>query len=248
MTAADKTLAVLYALGEHSSLAEISDATGLSKPTTHRILKTLAEHGFAQVDGRGRYAGGPRVLTLAGRLLAQLDPAEEADHTVRSLNAETGLTVHLGAYSGDEVIYIAKLAAPAPYQMPSRVGMSICLHSTAIGKAILATLGDEEAARVSARTGLEPRTPKTITDLSELLEQLAEIRARGYAIDDEENEPKILCVGAAINDHAGRVMGGVSLSWLSFETPAFTVPQLGRRVVAAADAISARLGAPSRPR
>jgi IclR family transcriptional regulator, acetate operon repressor len=246
ITASDKTLAVLDALGTHSRLTDISAATGLPRPTAHRILKTLAEHGFARVDGKGRYSAGPRVLTLAGRLLAHLDPAEEAGDTLRGLKAETGLTVHLGAYAGDEVVYIAKLEAPVPYQMPSRVGMSIRLHTTAIGKAILAALGDEEAARVCARTGLRPRTPKTLTDQQALIAQLNQIRERGYALDDEENETDIRCVGAAIYDHTDRVMGGVSLSWLAFSNPSRPVPELGARVVAAADAISARLGAPSR--
>jgi IclR family transcriptional regulator, acetate operon repressor len=246
ITASDKTLAVLESLGTHSRLSEISAATGLPKPTAHRILKTLAQHGFARVDGKGRYTAGPRVLTLAGRLLSRLDPAEEADYTLRGLQAETGLTVHLGAYGADEVVYIAKLEAPMPYQMPSRVGMSVRLHATAIGKAILAALGDEEAARVCARTGLTPRTPKTTTDQQVLIKQLTEIRTRGYAVDDEENETGIRCVGAAIYDHTDRVMGGVSLSWLAFSNPSRPVPELGARVAAAADAISARLGAPSR--
>jgi IclR family transcriptional regulator, acetate operon repressor len=246
IAASDKTLAVLESLGTHSRLSDISAATGLPKPTAHRILKTLAEHGFARADGKGRYAAGPRVLTLAGRLLSRLDPAEEAGHTLRGLQAETRLTVHLGAYGADEVVYIAKLEAPAPYQMPSRVGMSVPLHATAIGKAILAALSDEEAGRVCARAGLRPRTPKTITEARALITQLTEIRERGYALDDEENETGIRCVGAAVYDHTDQVMGGVSLSWLAFSNPSRPVPELGGHVVTAADAISARLGAPSR--
>ena len=204
-------------------------------------------HGFARVDGKGRYSAGPRVLALAGRLLANLDPVEEAEHTLRGLRAETGLTVHLGTFAGDEVVYIAKLEAPVPYQMPSRVGMSVWLHTTAIGKAILAGLGDEEVTRVCARTGLRPRTPKSLTDLPSLIAQLNQIRECRYALDDEENETDIRCVGAAIYDHTDRVMGGISLSWLAFSTPSRPVAELGACVVAAADAISARLGAPSRP-
>jgi IclR family transcriptional regulator, acetate operon repressor len=246
ITASDKTLDVLDALGTHSRLADISAAAGLPKPTTHRILKTLAEHGYARIDGKGRYSPGPRILTLAGHLLAHLDPTEESGHTLRKLAAETELTVHMGVYASDEVIYTAKLEAPTPYQMPSRVGMSISLHATAMGKAVLAALGDDEAARICVRTGLKRRTPKTITDLRVLIAQLAEIRANGYAIDDEENETDIRCVGAAIYDYADRVIGGVSLSWLAFNRRSRTIAELGGYVVAAADEISAQLGAPSR--
>lgn len=218
----------------------------MSKPTTHRILKTLAEHGYARIDGKGRYSPGPRILTLAGRLLAQLDPTEEGGQTLRKLAAETKLTVHMGVYTRDEVVYTAKLEAPTPYQMPSRVGMSISMHATAIGKAILAALGDDEAARVCVRTGMVRRTPKTITDLRVLIAQLAEIRSTGYAVDDEENETDIRCVGAAIYDYTDRVIGGVSISWLAFNRRSRTLAELGGYVVEAANEISAHLGAPSR--
>jgi IclR family transcriptional regulator, acetate operon repressor len=82
--------------------------------------------------------------------------------------------------------------------------------------------------------------------MTALIAQLAEIRERGYSIDDEENETDIRCVGAAVYGHTNRVIGGISLSWLAFNRRSRTVAELGAQVVAAADEISARLGAPSR--
>ena len=162
--ATDKVLAVLQALGEHERLADIAAATGLARSTVHRILQSLVEHRFAIGTGDGRYIGGPVVLTLAGRLMGRFDPAEHADGALRRLRDDTGYTVHLGLLAGDDVVYGAKMEGAKPYRMPSRVGMSVRLHSTGIGKAILAALPEATVRAIVQRTGLEPRTPNTISD------------------------------------------------------------------------------------
>src|SRR6185312_3483573 len=99
---------------------------------------------------------------------------------------DTGYTVHLGLLAGDDVVYGAKIEGAKPYRMPSRVGMNVRLHTTGIGKAILAALPEATVRAIVQRTGLEPRTPRTISDEDELLRHLAGIREVGYAIDDEE--------------------------------------------------------------
>lgn len=242
--AAEKVLAVLQALAEHERITDISTATGLPKSTVHRILQSLVEHRFALNAGDGRYIGGPRILTLAGRLMSRFDPAQHADGTLRRLREDTGYTVHFGLLAGDDVVYAAKIEGKKPYHMPSRVGMSVRLHTTAIGKAILATMPDAVVSEIVRRTGLEARTPNTITREKTLLRHLEEIRAAGFAVDDQENEPGIRCVGAAVFDHTGRAAGAVSLSTLSLEPWQSPVEELGHRIRAAAREISASLGAP----
>src|SRR3954465_6971448 len=190
----DKALAVLEALSEHARVTDIAAATALPKSTVHRILQSLVEWGFARADGAGGYLPGPRILTLAGKVMSRFDPAQHADSALQSLRDRTGFTVHFAIRSGDEAVYVQKLEGLGPYQMASRVGMSMCLHSTSIGKAILAQLRDEEVTVITSRTGLERRTPHTITDVGALLDHLAEVRRRGYSIDDEENEGGIRCV------------------------------------------------------
>jgi len=240
----DKALAVLEALTEHHRVTDIAAATGVSKSTVHRILQSLVEWGFARPDGSGGYEPGPRILTLAGRVLSRFDPARQASAALRALHDRTGYTTHFAIRNGDEAVYVEKLEGRRPYQMTSRVGMSLRLHSTAIGKAILAQLSDEEVLAIAARTRLERRTPNTLTSDEDLLAHLAAVRARGYAVDDEENEPGVRCVAAAVFDHTGRVVGGISVSALALDASRETLEALGPEVAAAAREASQALGAP----
>jgi IclR family transcriptional regulator, acetate operon repressor len=246
--ATEKVLAVLQALADNERIADIAGVTGLPKSTVHRILQSLVEHRFALNAGDGRYIGGPRILTLAGRLLGRFDPAQHADGTLRRLREDTGYTVHFGLLAGDDVVYAAKVEGKKPYRMPSRIGMSVRLHTTAIGKAILATMTDEAVSAIMDRTGMEARTPGTITSVPALLEHLASIRARGYSLDEEENEPGIRCVGAAVHDHTGRATGAVSISTLALEPWDRPLADLAARVRVSAKEISESLGhLPARP-
>jgi len=241
----DKALAVLEAVAEHHRLTEIAAAAGVSKSTAHRILQSLVEWGFARPDGSGGYEPGPRILTLAARAMSRFDPARQAAGALRALHDRTGHTVHFAIRDGDEAVYVEKLEGRRPYQMTSRVGMGLRLHSTAIGKAILARLPDEEVLAIAARTRLEPRTPNTLTSDEDLLADLAAVRARGYALDDEENEPGVRCVAAAVFDHTGRVLGGISVSALALDASREEMEALGPEVVAAAREVSLALGAPA---
>lgn len=239
----DKALTVLEALAEHSRVTDIAAGTGLPKSTVHRILQSLVGWGFARTDGAGGYLPGPRILTLAGKVMSRFDPAQHADSALQALRDHTGFTVHFAIRGGDEAVYVRKLEGLRPYQMGSRVGMSMALHSTSIGKAVLAGLPDGEVAAIIGRTGLAPHTTRTITDTGVLLSHLAEIRRRGYSVDDEENENGIRCVGAAVFDHTGAVMGGISVSGLAFDVdPADDT--LSAEVMAAARDVSLALGAP----
>jgi DNA-binding IclR family transcriptional regulator len=241
----DKALAVLEAIAEHHRVTDIAAATGVSKSTVHRILQSLVDWGFARPDGAGGYEPGPRILTLAGKVMSRFDPSRQAAGALRALHESTGYTTHFGILGGDEAVYVEKLEGRRPYQMPSRVGMSLRLHSTAIGKAILAELSDDEVLAISGRTGLVRLTPATLTSVDGLLAHLAKVRALGYAMDDEENEPGIRCVGAAVFDHTGRVLGGISISTLAMDMERDALEELAPVVIAAARDVSLALGAPT---
>jgi DNA-binding IclR family transcriptional regulator len=240
-SAADKTLVVLEALADHSRVAEIAATTGLPKPTVHRILQTLVQHGFARSDGKGSYVGGPRILSLAGRFLQRLDIAEQVRPILRDLQERTGWTVHLALLSGDEAVYVAKLEGANPYTLASRVGMSLRLHCTSIGKAILSAMPDDDVVRLLDRAGMPQRTEHTVTDQGKLLADLATVRTRGYAEDHEENEAGVCAVGAAVFDHTGDVFGAVSAAALVHQ--AGEGEARGALVAEAAAAVSRSLGA-----
>ncbi|MEU9887397.1 IclR family transcriptional regulator [Sphaerisporangium sp. NPDC051011] len=241
----DKALAVLEAIAEHHRVTDIAAATGVSKSTVHRILQSLVEWGFARADGVGGYEPGPRILTLAGKVMSRFDPSHQASAALRALHERTGYTTHFGIRGGDEAVYVEKLEGRRPYQMPSRVGMSLRLHSTAIGKAVLAELDDDEVRAIAARAGLARLTGATLTEVGDLLAHLGKVRELGYAMDDEENEPGVRCVGAAVFDHTGRVLGGISISTLAMDMERDALVALAPVVVAAAREVSLALGAPT---
>ncbi|GAA1805531.1 IclR family transcriptional regulator [Luedemannella flava] len=239
----DKALSVLEAVAQHSRVTDIAVDTGLPKSTVHRILQSLVGWGFARTDGNGGYLPGPRILTLAGRVMNRFDPARHAGAALREMRDSTGLTVHFAIRNGDEAVYVEKLEGRRPYQMRPRIGMSVPLHTTAIGKAILAHLTGAEVAEIVGRSGMKPMTERSLTTPAALQEQLAESRLRGYSIDDGENDPDINCIGAAVFDHTGTVMGGVSISALEFDLD-LRDEALAAAVISGARQASLALGAP----
>jgi IclR family transcriptional regulator, acetate operon repressor len=243
MDATEKTLTVLDALdGARSRLGDVADRAQLPKSTVHRILRRLVERGYARAEGDGVYVLGPRVLTMAGAMLQRLDATALAAPVLRELHAEVGHTVHFAMLSDDEAVYLEKLVDPGlQYQFASRVGGRILLHCTAIGKSLLAAMADD----VIGRLELVRRTPRTLVSANELRAELVRVRERGFAIDDEENERNIRCVGAAVRDHTGAATHAISVSALTVELSVDDAVALGPRVVAAARAVSEALG--SRP-
>jgi IclR family acetate operon transcriptional repressor len=242
MDAAEKTLTVLDALnGSRSRLGDIAERARLPKSTVHRILRRLVARGYARAEGDGVYVLGPRVLTMAAEMLQRLDATALAAPILRELHAAVGHTVHFAMLSDDEAVYLEKLVDPGlPYQFASRVGGRIALHCTAIGKSLLAAMPSDE---VVGRLELVRRTPRTIVSVDELRAELARVRERGFAIDDEENERNIRCVGAAVRDHTGAATHAISVSALTVELSVEDAVELGPRVMAAADAVSEALGA-----
>lgn len=216
--AAEKMLRVLEAAaapdGPHR-LADIAVRAAVAKPSAHRLLVILAASGYVTADGGGWYGVGPRLRAFASQVAAE-EP-EGIERPLRDLQRATGgQTVHLALRTGNHATYVSKIDSDHPYQMASRVGMSIPLHCTAIGKSILAHLPEAELDDVVAATGLPARTPATITDRRRLDAELAYIRDRGYAVDDEENEATIRCVGAPVLDPGQRPLGGVSITTVTF--------------------------------
>jgi len=247
VNAIEKTLSMLEAIAASdggSSLAVLSSRVGVPKPTAHRILQVLAEGNYVVPDGAGSYQAGPALVALAGNVFVGLQFTKPARAAVLDLREKTGHTVHLAMRNGDRAIYVDKAEADRPFQMVSRVGMSIPLHCTSIGKAIMAFLPTAETTSLLSSADLERRTPHTLTTVEEVLADLESIRQRGYAIDNEENEAGVRCVGAPIYNSLGDPVGAVSISALTFLLSPDKVDEAGQAVRAAAATISATLGMP----
>lgn len=216
-TASEKTLMVLEAAMTHERFSEIVAAVQLPKATVHRILTTLVERDFIRVAAGGTHVPGPKILSLAGIAYDRVDISTIVQPYVEDLVRRVQCTVHVGVRSGDEIIYLVRTDSDKPYRMPSRVGAAIPLHTSAIGKAILARLDDDSIERFVNRAGLPRRTARSLTTLGELRAELADIREHGHAFDREENVPGVVCIGTAVRDHTGHSNYGLSISSLALE-------------------------------
>jgi IclR family transcriptional regulator, acetate operon repressor len=217
-TSVEKAMRILEALavadGPHR-LMDVAQRAAVPRSTAYRVLATLTAEGFAENCGDGRYGVGGRLGGLGAQIVSVVS-AGVGPALRRLQQGAGGNTVHLAVRVGDHAVYLHKVDSDKPYEMRSRVGNQLRLHCTAIGKAILAHLPPQEVDAVVASAGLPARTPATITDVAALGAELAAVRERGYAVDDEENEPTVRCIGAAILDRGGRPKGGVSISTVTF--------------------------------
>ena len=223
-----------------SALAQRVD---LDKATVTRLLRTLVDAGYvAQDESTRRYRLTGRILWLAHRATVRLDLRSVARPHLTGLRDELRETVHLGVMDGLRVVYVDKLEADNSIQLVSAIGQTMPLHSTSLGKALLAALPDEELEATLARMDLAPRTDRTIRDLPTLREEIRRTLLRGYSTDDRENEPFGACVGAAIVGADGRPAGAISVSGPHFRIRD-RLPYFGEQVRVVAAAIARELGA-----
>ena len=244
--ASHKVLRVLEAALLHPRFTDIVDESGLPKSTVHRILSSLVEEGYVSGDAENGYRAGRRFMSLAGLVLGAADITTAARDVVDRLVRDVDCTIHVGALSGDEMVYVIREDSSKPYRMKSRVGLSIPLHSSGMGKAVLGEWSDADLRGYTERTGLPARTDATITNVDGLLAAAAEVRERGYALDLSENEVGTVCVSAAIHDYTGRATHGISISSIALEHPGDTSAAFAPQAMAAAAEISALLGAQPR--
>jgi DNA-binding IclR family transcriptional regulator len=245
-SAADRVLSVLEAViaqAPKATLAAIATQTDLPKPTAHRLLRVLVDRGYVRQADEGLYSPDLQILALADRVQDSLDVAQRARPIMGRLQEILPETVHLAILQGDHAVYVEKLEGRRAYRMASTVGMTLALHSTAIGKASLAYLPEADWRSRLGPGDLPRRTARTTTSVEALALEFARIRECGYAIDDEENEEHIRCVGAAVFDHRGHAVGGVSLSAPAFALTLRHAHELGPALAVAAGEISRNLGA-----
>lgn len=240
-------LETIAELGGETTLSRLAGRTGLNISTCHHLLATLAQRGFVtKGPGRRGYALGARILYLS-HICLQVDLPKRAQAMLDRVNQATGETVHLAALHGDELVTVLKREAHHAVRVDAgAVGTSSAsaAHATATGKSILAWLPEHEIRRILAAHGMTKFTPNTITDFDELIENLRLVRRHGFALDREEFRPGVVCVGAAIRDQSGAVIGSISASTPSMRASDDHITHMRDEVVAAARELSAELGAP----
>ncbi len=178
------------------SLSELAGASGLAPATLHRLARTLVDLGYLRQEPSRRYGLGPRLFLLAESSSTMLSSL--ALPHLGHLVEEIGETANLAMLDGDQVAYVAQAPGRHSMRMFTEVGRRVLPHCTAVGKALLASSADEDVRALLARTGLPRHTPHTVTDPDELLAQLSQVRERGYAVDEGEQEVGVRCVAVGV--------------------------------------------------
>lgn len=242
-TPLERAVAIVSLLSGHPdgcTRSEISGALALPQPTVHRLTRNLAELDLIRsVGADGRLGLGPALIRWGMAALDGLDLRRVARPHLARLVALTAETVHLGILDGTTVTYLDRVESPQPVRMASRMGGTMPTHSTALGKAMLAA-GLADVIDGHLTKVLDARTPHTITDRAAFLRDLSQCRTRGYAVDLEENELGVVCVAAAIRDHAASVVAAISLSVPKFRLQ--SIDSLASCVRQAAREVSLELG------
>lgn len=236
-----KIIELLALHGEGFGVTEIGQRVGLHKSTVHRLLSHLVSQGYIEKDeARPVYTLGLKFIELASLRLNQVELKTEASPYLRKVAAALGQPVHLAILDDLEAVYIEKIEPQAHLRMYSQIGKRIPLHCSALGKCLVADLGAEALGQLAGRLTYERFTDRTRTTPSEFVAEVTLARSRGWAVDDEEHEPGIRCLGAPIRDFTGRTVAALSASGA-----ALTVdrdPEVSRLVMEAAEAVSRRLG------
>jgi DNA-binding IclR family transcriptional regulator len=224
------------------SLSEICQRLDLPKSTAHNLLKTLASRGYIQKIDSGIYSLGTSIIPLTQNIKVNVDLRDRAAPLLRELSDSCRESVYLTILDDFMNLYIYAVELPGRLLARTAVGDRGHLHSTAVGKAILSCLPNDTVLEVIQRVGLAKFTESTITNQSDLLDEIATISQRGYARDCAENEVGLYCVAAPIYDQRGRGIAACSVSGSDPEIIGARESDLSKQVMFTAQEISRRMG------
>lgn len=223
-----------------SGVREIARNLEISPSSVHKYLQILLNRGYLYKTSSNLYRTTYKIVDLSSIILRNNEKREIAHPLLTYLMEKTGMTVHFALKEGNMGVYVDKIESEKTIPTLSRIGMRIELYTTAFGKAILANLSDEEVDEYLKNIKLIPKTKKTITSRTKLMESLKKIRRKGFAVDNEENEPGIKCFGAPVFGFSNRVIGGISVTLPS--TSEYKENKIIEELVNTAKIISSRLG------
>ncbi len=211
----DRVTALLEAITTHpepASLKFLSAETRLHPSTAFRILNALASHGLVERTSAGRYALGVKLLHFGSHVHGKVDLLREAKPIMEALCAQVGETVNLTVREGDEVVYVERVAPNRMMRVEQVIGSRAPLHVTAVGKLFLAESGEKACREYARRTGLPRYTANTLTQVTKLWAQIANTHKQGFALDNEEAEQGVSCIGVPVRDAHGIMVAGLSIS------------------------------------
>jgi DNA-binding IclR family transcriptional regulator len=242
----DRALAALEVLANRSSecsLVDLSTTLKLHKSTAHRLMMVLEQHRLVDKNpDTGRYRLGLKLFEFGSKAIAAIDLRRHAKPYLDRLQRELGETVFFCLLDDGQVFYIEKIESQQSVRTGCTVGSRAPAYCTAVGKAMLAELPETEMSDIIRRSGLKAITANTITTAAALKAELRAIRSRGYAVDNEEKEPGLRCVSAAVRGDSGKLLAALSVSGPAFRLTKERVPEIGKAVMQAAGELSLDFG------
>lgn len=237
----DRMAALLDAIASYEkpvSLKFLSADTGLHTATTHRILSSLMIQGFVQRDDKSNYRLGHKLIELGCSASAHFDIREEALHILQNLRDKVDETANLTVRKGDKVVYVERAVNNRMMRVEQVIGSHAPLHVTAVGKLMLADEGDAAIDDYINRIGLSELTKHTLTDKAQFKAELKQAHEQAYALDNEEAEIGVGCIGVLVRNLKGKVVAGLSVSAPIERRSDEWIPI----VIAAAKKLSIRIG------
>ena len=246
VNAAIRLVELLCESADPLGISEISQKIAINKHTVVRLLGSLVAQGWVLRHAEGaKYSLSLRPFHHVSKPVQRMTLRVAAEGPMRELWRATGQSTYLGVLDDDHVLYIEHLDATGAVKVAGRVGGRYALHCSAPGKVVLAYAG-EQLLRRFAQAGLSRQTAKTMCDLDQLREHLADIVRQGHALDNQEYADGLLCFAVPIFNHRGEVEGTIGQSVLTLHfTPTKFVKVLGPQIIAAGQEISRAMGYPS---
>jgi len=225
-------------------VTELSKRLSLHKNNVFRLLATLEAKGYIEQNkATENYRLGVKSLELGQTFIKQLGLVRQAKPFLKEIVEKCNEMAYLGTIRQNSVIYLDGEEANQTVKVANRVGWRLPIHCTAIGKAQIAYASEEELDKLGILDHMERFTPNTIIDRAEFTKHIKEITKRGYALDDEEYNLGVRCVGVPLRDYTGRVVGGISVSGPSFRmTDEVLKKKIIPAVTEAGEKVSKRLG------
>jgi len=240
-----KVLKILEALHSNPSglqLKQIARQTAINKSTAYRFLAHLQGEGYLYRDDAGAYVIGPKLARMGSGTNFEESLRKMARPVLQKLWTATGETVNLAVLDGQQIMYLDVIESSHTFRFASQNGARRPLYCTALGKAIMAHLPEEETEDLLGSLTFERLTPRTLTQPAKLKKDLVKSRLQGYALDNEEAVLGARCIAAPIFDAGGKVIGAASVSGPLTRITAEKVSAFAALVKEAAHSISVRLG------
>jgi DNA-binding IclR family transcriptional regulator len=244
-----RAFAILEEIARHRDgigLAELSKMVGLHNSTAFHLAKTMVSLGYIRQERDSkRYRIGLPLFALAASALDEIEMVNIATPILEQLSRETGESGHFAVRMGDAVVVIARTSGSGAFQLTDRVGVVRPAHCTALGKVILASLDDDQIKRFLQRAELKPSTKKSITEVSALLREIADVKRTGIAFDQGEFNLEVRCIAVATKDFTGQTIGAIGISGPIWRESSQALQTKTKAVLSAGARLSAAFGAKS---